>query len=50
MFHNYSTILIIGVTVSLRGNSIPADGSGRIVITDINPDGDHNNEKHFKSA
>ena len=28
------------MTLSLRGNSIPTDGSGRIVITDINPDGD----------
>ena len=31
--------ILIGVTLSLRGNSIPTDGSGRIVITDINPDG-----------
>ena len=31
---------VLGVTLSLRGNSIPTDGSGRIVITDINPDGD----------
>ena len=44
MFHNFSTILITAVTLSLRGNSIPTDGSGRIVITDINPDGDSNNE------
>ena len=28
------------MTLSLRGNSIPTDGSGRIVITEINPDGD----------
>ena len=27
------------MTLSLRGNSIPTDGSGRIVITEINPDG-----------
>ena len=33
------------MTISLRGDSIPTDGSGRIVITDINPDGDpYNNE------
>ena len=31
---------VLGVTLSLRGNSIPTDGSGRIVITDINPYGD----------
>ena len=30
---------VLGVTLSLRGNSIPTEGSGRIVITDINPDG-----------
>ena len=30
------------MTLSLRGSSIPTDGSGRIVITDINPDGDNN--------
>ena len=29
------------MTLSLRGDSIPTDGSGRIVITDINPDGDN---------
>ena len=34
---------VLGVTLSLRGNSIPIDGSGRIIITDINPDG-YNNE------
>ena len=34
---------VLGVTLSLRGNSIPTDGSGRIIITDINPDGDPNN-------
>ena len=33
--------ILIGVTLRLRGNSIPTDGSGRIVITDINPDGDN---------
>ena len=33
--------ILIGVTLSLRGDSIPTDGSGRIVITDINPDGDN---------
>ena len=32
--------ILIGVTLRLRGDSIPTDGSGRIVITDINPDGD----------
>ena len=36
------TLLLIGVTLSLRGDSIPNDGSGRIVITDINPTGDNN--------
>ena len=36
--------ILIGVTLSLRGNSIPTDGSGRIVITDINPDGDNNED------
>ena len=30
------------MTLSLRGNSFPTDGSGRIVITDINPAGDNN--------
>ena len=30
------------MTLSLRGDSIPTDGSGRIVITDINPDGVNN--------
>ena len=32
--------ILLGVTLSLRGNCFPTDGSGRIVITDINPDGD----------
>ena len=31
------------MTLSLRGSSISTDGSGRIVITDINPDGNNNN-------
>ena len=35
---------VLGVTLSLRGNSIPTDGSGRIIITDINPDGDNNED------
>ena len=30
------------MTLSLRGESISTDGSGRIVITEINPDGDNN--------
>ena len=30
------------MTLNVRGNFITADGSGRIVITDINPDGDNN--------
>ena len=30
--------------LGLRGDSIPNDGSGRIVITDINPDGDNNED------
>ena len=29
------------MTFALRGNSIPTDGSGRVLITDINPDGDN---------
>ena len=33
------------MTLSLRGDSITTDGSGRIVITDINPDGDPNNNE-----
>ena len=32
------------MTLSLRGDSIPTDGSGRIVITDINPDGDNDED------
>ena len=32
------------MTLSLRGDSITTDGSGRIVITDINPDGDNNED------
>ena len=32
---------VLGVTLSLRGNSIPTDGSVRIVLTEINPDGDN---------
>ena len=35
---------VLGVTLSLRGSSIPTDGSGRIVITDINPDGDNDED------
>ena len=35
---------VLGVTLSLRGNSIPTDGSGRIVITDVNPNGDNNED------
>ena len=31
------------MTFSLTGNdSIPTDGSGRVLITDINPNGDNN--------
>ena len=29
------------MTFSLRGDSIPTDGSGRVLITDINPNGDN---------
>ena len=36
--------ILIGVTLILRGNFIPTDGSGRIVITDINPDGDNDED------
>ena len=32
------------MTLNLRGNSITTDGSGHIVITDINPDGDNNED------
>ena len=32
------------MTLNLRGNPIPTDGSGRIVITDINPDGDNDED------
>ena len=32
------------MTLNLRGDSITTDGSERIVITDINPDGNPNNE------
>ena len=35
------------MTLSLRGSSIPTDGSGRIVITDINPDGDNDDVALF---
>ena len=35
---------VLGVTLSLKGNSIPTDGSGRIVITDVNPDGDNDED------
>ena len=35
---------VLGVTLSLRDNPIPTDGSGRIVITDINPDGDNDED------
>ena len=34
------------MTLSLRGSSTSTDGSGRIVITDINPDGNPNNLEH----
>ena len=35
------------MTISLRGDSIPTDGSGRIVITDINPNGDNDDDALF---
>ena len=39
------TTLYIGVTFSLTGyDSIPTDGSGRVLITDINPNGDNNED------
>ena len=38
------TLLLIGVILHLRGGPIPTDGSGRIVITDINPDGDNDED------
>ena len=37
--------MFVGLTLSLSGNSIPTDGSGRIVITDINPGDPDNNEE-----
>ena len=36
--------MLPGVTFSLRGDSIPADGSARVLITDINPNGDNNED------
>ena len=36
--------ILIGVILHLRGDPIPTDGSGRIVITDINPDGVNNED------
>ena len=35
------------MTLSLRDSSIPNDGSGRIVITDINPDGNNDDVALF---
>ena len=32
------------MTFSLRGDSIPTDGSGRVLITDINPNGVNNED------
>ena len=32
------------MTFTLRGISIPTDGSGRVLITDINPAADANDE------
>ena len=32
------------MTFSLRGNSIPNDGSGSVIIIEINPDGDNNED------
>ena len=34
-------IIATGVTLSLRGDSILTNGSGRVLITDINPNGDN---------
>ena len=36
--------ILIGVTLTLRGNAISTDGSGRVVITDINPNGDNDED------
>ena len=36
--------IFVGVTLRLRVSAVPTDGSGRIVITDINPDGDNNED------
>ena len=32
------------MTFSLRGNSIPTNGNGRVLITDINPTGDNDED------
>ena len=32
------------MTFSLNGNPIPTDGSAHVLITDINPSGDNNND------
>ena len=32
------------MTFTLRGNSIPTDGSGRVNVTDINPNGDNSED------
>ena len=36
--------IVLGVTFSLRGKTIPSDGSGHVLITDINPNGDSNED------
>ena len=38
------TAILSGVTFSLSGDSIPTDGSGRVLITTINPTGDNNDD------
>ena len=37
-------IMLSGVTLSLRNDSISTDGSGHVLITDINPNGDNNED------
>ena len=42
--HTLLLFILICVTLSLRGDPIPTDGSGRIVITDINTDGNNDED------
>ena len=40
----YKILHFPGVSFSLRGTSIPTDGSGNVHITDINPNGENNED------